>query len=239
MASCHVLAYDLIHSLRREMGYDNTKVGFAHHARVFEPKSKGNPWHRLCTNLIRRLFQDALAEACLLGRFGFPLRAYGGAEPGEYADFLALNYYSRSAISGLGDGFFDGVPKNDLGWEIYAPGIVQCAREIHELLPRPVYVTESGTCDNTDSFRCRYIYEHLKALNGSALPVERYYHWCFTDNFEWAEGESARFGIVHVDFETQARTVKKSGRFFAAMIEQEGVTDEMYKEYIASEEYHL
>jgi len=239
MASCHILAYDLIHKLRRQAGHTNTKVGFAHHARVFQPKSKGNPLHSLCAKLVKLMFQGALARACLLGLFAFPVKPYGGVKPGEYADFLGLNYYTRSSVSSLADGVGEGVAVNDLGWEIYPQGIADCARELHGLLERPIYVTENGTCDNTDAFRSRYIYEHLKALVESSLPVERYYHWSFTDNFEWCEGEKARFGLVHVDYETQRRTVKKSGRFFSAIIENRGVTEQMYQEYIAGEEYKL
>jgi len=239
MAACHIQAYGLIHRLRSEMGYANTKVGFAHHARVFAPKSGRNPWHRLCAHLSSRMFQSALTRACLWGRFVFPLKKYGGARTGEYADFLGLNYYTRSTVSSLGDGTRKGAHRNDLGWEIYPEGIALCARELYALLKRPVYITENGTCDNNDTFRCRYIYDHLNALVNSGLPVERYYHWCFTDNFEWCEGESARFGLVHVDYSTQKRTVKKSGMFFAAMIKNKGVTSEVYDEYVAPQEYHL
>ena len=239
MASCHILAYNLIHKMRREMGYSYTIVGFAHHARLFRPKSKWNPWHRLCTSLVTLMFQSALIRACLLGRFGFPLKNYGGIKPGQYADFLGLNYYTRSAVSSLGDGVRAGVPVNDLGWEIYPEGIAICAQEMYRLLQRPIYITENGACDNSDSFRCRFIYEHLKALSESGLPVERYYHWCFTDNFEWCEGESARFGLVHVDYETQRRTIKRSGQFYAAMIKYRGVSDEMYEEYVAPQKYHI
>ncbi|MDR0442851.1 MAG: glycoside hydrolase family 1 protein [Treponema sp.] len=247
MASCHIQAYSLIHKLRREMGCQNTKVGFAHHARVFEPKSKNNLWHRLCARLTSRMFQDALTRACLLGRFSFPLKKYGRLRgklrcklhPGEYADFLGLNYYTRSTVSKLGDGVREGSPRNDLGWEIYPEGIAICARELHDILARPIYITENGTCDNNDAFRCRFICEHLKVLAESGLPVERYYHWCFTDNFEWCEGESARFGLVHIDYASQKRTLKKSGRFYAAMIKNKGVTDEIYNEFVAPQEYHL
>ena len=101
----------------------------------------------------------------------------------------------------------------------------------------PIYITENGTCDNDDRFRCLYLYEHLKALCESGLPVERYYHWCFTDNFEWAEGESARFGLVKVDYETQARTVKRSGYFFRDVIAAGGVTEPIYREYVAGQHY--
>ncbi|MBP3700299.1 MAG: family 1 glycosylhydrolase, partial [Lachnospiraceae bacterium] len=106
-----------------------------------------------------------------------------------------------------------------------------------DVLPRPIYITENGTCDNEDTFRCRYLYEHIKALCDSDLPVERYYHWCFCDNFEWLEGESARFGLVHVDYDTQKRTVKNSGQFYSAMIAEGGVDDALYEEYVAEQTY--
>ena len=238
MAACHVKAYALIHRLRGEKGYANTKVGFAHHARVFEPKHKWNPWHCLCARLTALMFQDALTRACLLGRFTFPLKKYCVIRHGEYADFLGLNYYTRSTVSSLADGTRKDGPHNDLGWEIYPEGIAVCAGELYKMLKKPVYITENGTCDNNDSFRCRYIYDHLKALADSGLPAERYYHWCFTDNFEWCEGESARFGLVHVDYLTQKRTVKKSGQFFSAMIKNKCITNKMYDKYVAPQRYN-
>ena len=237
MANCHIQAYLLIHRIRKELGCTNTKVGFAHHARVFEPKNKWNLWHRLCASLTSFMFQDALTRACLLGRFVFPLKKYGKIKKGCYADFLGLNYYTRSTVTSLADGTRGGAPLNDLGWEIYPEGIVQCSNDLYKLLKKPIYITENGTCDNNDKFRSRYIYDHLKALADSGLPVERYYHWCFTDNFEWCEGESARFGLVFVDFETQQRTIKKSGEFFAAIIQNRGITSAMYDEFVAPQSY--
>lgn len=127
---------------------------------------------------------------------------------------------------------------NDLGWEIYPAGIVECCRKLHALLPQlPIYITENGTADNHDSFRRRYLYEHLKALTESGLPVTRYYHWCFVDNFEWLEGFTARFGLIHFDPATHRRTVKKSGEFYARMIAEHGITEQMARE-AAGEEYH-
>lgn len=237
MANCHILAYSLIHRLRSEMGYSNTKVGFAHHARVFIPKNACNIWHRICTCIVSRMFQGALTRACLLGRFIFPFKKYSKIRSGCYADFLGLNYYTRSAVSSLADGVREGSLRNDLGWEIYPEGIAQCAGDLYKLLKKPVYITENGTCDNNDSFRSLYIYDHLKALINSGLPVERYYHWSFTDNFEWCEGESARFGLVHIDYDTQKRTIKKSGHFYTAMIKNKCVTNEMYNEFVAPQKY--
>lgn len=234
MCECHIKAYELIHSVRRGMGREDTKVSYAHHMRVFEPKSKANLWHRICTSLMRRVFQVSISKSFLTGRACFPLRSCK-CKKGLYCDFHAVNYYSRSAVAGFREEYFNGVPVNDLGWEIYPEGIVQNSRELYKLAQLPVYITENGTCDNTDSYRSRYIYEHLKALSESELPVKRYYHWCFTDNFEWLEGFSARFGLVHVDYSTQRRTIKRSGQFFNKMIENRGVTKEMYDEYCAVE----
>ena len=231
MCACHVKAYTLIHSLRMKMGYSDTKVSYAHHMRVFIPKNKKNLWHRICTPVMHRLFQSCISNAYLTGKSSFPLPRVKGAKAGLYCDFHAINYYSRTAVSGFESGFLDNVPVNDLGWEIYPAGIVQNAQELYKLAKLPIYITENGTCDNADAFRSRYIYEHLKALCDSGLPAERYYHWCFTDNFEWIEGYSARFGLVHTDYDTQQRTIKKSGEFYSRMIEQHGVTPQMFEQY--------
>lgn len=235
MCACHVRAYGLIHKLREGMGFSDTKVGYAHHVRVFAPKNKNNIWHRACTPILHRLFQSSVSKAYLTGKGCFPLKSVRGAGGGLYCDFHAVNYYSRSAVTGFSEEYMDGVPVNDLGWEIYPKGIVTTSRELYELAKLPIYITENGTCDNEDTFRSRYIYEHVKALCESALPVERYYHWCFTDNFEWLDGFSARFGLVYVDYATQERTVKKSGEFYKKIIEEKGVTPEMYREYCTAE----
>ena len=239
MAYCHIKAYDLIHAKRRAMGFGDTMVGAANHVRVFAPKDPKNPWHRLCTALTRWLFQDALTRAMTLGDFPLPLRNHWKLPKGEYTDFTGVNYYTRSTISGFADGVRAGSPRNDLGWEIYPAGLVECSRALLKVLDRPIWVTENGTCDNGDRFRCRYLYEHLKALSESGLPFQRYYHWCFCDNFEWVEGNSARFGLVSVDPETKERRVKRSGEFYSEVIRRGGVTEGMYHDYVDGQEYEI
>ena len=101
-----------------------------------------------------------------------------------------------------------------------------------------VALTENGTCDNNDSFRPLFIYDQLKAISETENPITRYYHWSILDNFEWREGESARFGLVHIDYETQKRTVKDSGKLYADIIKNRGVTDVAYKLYVEVKEYH-
>lgn len=239
LAWCHIQAYGILHAVRTEMGFEDTMVGCANHLRVFAPKSKWNPWHRLCAPLTAFLFQNALTKAMTLGRFPWPLRNWGKLPKGEYTDFIGLNYYTRSTVSGIGDGVRENSPRNDLDWEIYPQGIVECAQQLYDVLPRPIWVTENGTCDNDDRFRCRYLYEHLKAISGSKLPFARYYHWCFCDNFEWVEGNWAKFGLVSVDKESRARTVKRSGRFYSRVIAEKGVTKAIYEEFVAGLEYDI
>ena len=219
MGICHRRAYDRIHALRGKMGYSDTKVGFAHHMRAFAPYHANNPWYHLCTNTSEYLFQGQISKRYLRGTT---------KDRGSYADFLGLNYYSRTASKGFADSTFPGVPVNDLGWEIYPQGIVDCCTKLHKMMPNlSIYITENGTADNSDAFRTRFIYEHVKALCESGLPVTRYYHWCFVDNFEWIDGFTARFGIVNFNTETMERTVKGSGTFYQKMIENKGVTAEM------------
>ena len=120
---------------------------------------------------------------------------------------------------------------NDLGWEIYPEGVEEVCRKVYRVLKKPIYITENGTCDGEDRFRARFIAEHLNVICRSELPIERYYHWCFCDNWEWVEGFSARFGLVHVDFETQERSVKRSGEFYKRVIAERGVSEALYEEF--------
>ncbi len=233
----HVQAYQLIHALQRGMGVKETRVSYALHMQAVEAQNPNRFSHRLAAYLMNRCFQESVSKAMELGVFRWPIRNLSRIKKGLYCDFIALNYYTRATMEGFTPGTRRGVPVNDLGWEIYPQGMVECLRKLEQLYTLPIYITENGTCDNRDSFRCRYLFDHLQALCKSVLPVKRYYHWCFIDNFEWAEGESARFGLVHADYETQARTVKRSGTFFSEIIRAGGVTEALYDEYVAPQTY--
>ena len=239
MVKAHVLAYSYIHEKRAEMGYADTKVSFANHLRVFEPKNPKNPFHRIASRLSEYLFQGALTDAMMTGRRRFPLPRRRGVKKGKYYDFIGINYYTRSTVSGLADGVREGCFKNDLGWEIYHEGLIELSNKLAGKYGGEVYVTENGTCDNTDSFRARFIYDQLELISRVENPITRYYHWSFLDNFEWREGERERFGLVHVDYKTQIRTVKDSGKLYSAIIRDGGVTDEVYDEYVATSEYKI
>ena len=238
MTACHIKAYEMIHRKRREMGKEVTRVSFANHLRVFEPQNKANVWHKFCARASEWLFQGAITKAMMTGKCTFPVMRREGVKVGKYYDFIGINYYSRSTVTGLADGVREGSDVNDLGWEIYHEGLIELAKRLDEQYHAPVFVTENGTCDNSDSFRPLFIYDQLKLISETDNPIERYYHWSFMDNFEWREGESARFGIVRVDYETQTRTVNDSGKLYADIIKNKGVTDEAYERYVKSCSYH-
>lgn len=116
MGECHRRAYRLIHNIHNELGYAEPKVGLAMHMRAFVPYNAKNLWHRIACRISEYNFQTKLNKTYMLG------------PEGPYADFLGLNYYARTATSGLGDGTLPNVPVNDLGWEIYPAGIVECCQ---------------------------------------------------------------------------------------------------------------
>ena len=238
--AAHIRAYRMIHEKRREMGKDNsqTMVSFANHLRVFEPQNSKNVFHKFSAWLSEYLFQGAITKAMMTGKCTFPVLKRKGVRRGKYYDFIGINYYSRSTVKGISDGVKEGCIKNDLGWEIYHDGLIELSNRLYNEYKAPVFVTENGTCDNTDSFRSLFIYDQMKAISETSNHIERYYHWSFMDNFEWREGESARFGLVHVDYETQTRTVKPSGEFYADIIKNRGVTDEAYEKYVEGRVYH-
>ena len=101
-------------------------------------------------------------------------------------------------------------------------------------LSRPdVLDDRSNVCFNQlvtvhDDERAAYLYEHLEAIHraiADGIDVRGYYLWSLLDNFEWAWGYSKRFGIVHVDFATQRRIVKDSGRFYARIVRANALPD--------------
>lgn len=239
LAVAHCRAYRMIHSRLDAPGRD-VRVTFAHHVRDFQPMNPKNPVHRMFTWVDEELFHRAVERAFFSGIFdsfvGTPSLEWR-VEPGRYVDVIAVNYYSRTAVTGLKDGVFPDVEVTDLGWEIYPEGIVEVSRTLHERYGGlPIWITENGCADNGDAdslerFRCRYVLAHLEALASSGLPVERYYHWCFVDNWEWSEGMIPRFGIVHLDRKTLARTPKPSARMFRDLIRAGAITPEIRERY--------
>lgn len=120
-----------------------------------------------------------------------------------------------------------------MGWEVYPQAIYEMIKKFNSYPNIPkLIITENGAAfaDTVingrveDRNRKQYLMDHLAQVlraKQEGLNVDGYFVWTLTDNFEWAEGYHARFGLVHVDFETQQRTVKDSGRWYASFLSAE------------------
>ena len=218
LCQAHIQAFGLIKKLQPQ-----AKIGVAHHLRVFDP-ADNRFLSKKAAKWIQYVFQGMFLDAMTFGKFGFPLRKRA-VYKGKYADFIGINYYSRDMVKGVLNPLIlfgerlvhEDVLVNDLGWEIYAEGLGRVCGETYRKYRLPIYITENGVCDAKDNLRKQFIYDHLRVVTdcvNAGIPIERYYHWSLLDNFEWAEGNSARFGLYYTNYETQERTLRESGAYF-------------------------
>ncbi len=150
-------------------------------------------------------------------------------------DFLGINYYSGTVVSA--DASWEaargGVAVTEMGWEIYPDGLTELLLRLHrDYAVPPLYVKENGGAFKDqvvdgqvhDSDRVAYIASHIAAV-GDALDrgvrMAGYMVWSLLDNFEWASGFEKRFGIVHVDYATQRRTMKDSAHWYRAFLQRQ------------------
>ncbi|EGG48107.1 beta-glucosidase [Streptomyces griseoaurantiacus M045] len=168
-----------------------------------------------------------------------PERAGDLAAMAEPLDWLGLNYYFPSVVEDDPAGPAPraravrrpGLPRTGMDWEVDAHGIERLLLRLTEDYgARRLYITENGSAypdvvgpDGTvdDPERTAYLEEHLAACASAVrkgVPLAGYFAWSLLDNFEWAYGYEKRFGLVHVDYATQRRTIKGSGHRYAELI---------------------
>lgn len=243
MICAHIKSYRKIHEIRSGNGYQDTMAGAAHHVSLFDPRH-GNGQERWAAGMYERLFQDLFITGMCEGRLMAPLGSGCPLGEGKYFDFLGVNYYTRHIVGPrrhrtdlLGRlEVREGSQTNDLGWEIYPEGLRRVCRKYWDRYHVPIFITENGVADGSDAFRAKYIYDHLFQINQlleDGVDVQRYYYWSLMDNFEWAEGLSARFGVVAVDYATLERAVRTSGWFYADIAKHHGVTEKMIQQYLS------
>ncbi|MEP6803858.1 MAG: GH1 family beta-glucosidase [Flavobacterium sp.] len=151
-------------------------------------------------------------------------------------DFIGLQCYTREIVKSsilipyIGAELISAEKRNvistDMGWEVYPPALYEVLKKFNEYKNiKKIIITENGAAFPDiltngkvyDIKRTHYIQDHLEQIlkaKKDGLNVEGYFVWSLTDNFEWAEGYNARFGLIHVDFDTQQRTIKHSGLWF-------------------------
>jgi beta-glucosidase len=155
-------------------------------------------------------------------------------------DFYGLNIYSGDPVIAGPSGavqrvpFPIGSPQTAMKWFVAPESLRWGSRFVHDRYKLPIVITENGMA-NLDwpdehgnirdpqriDYTRRYLLSLLQSIRDGA-DVRGYFHWSIMDNFEWAEGYTKRFGLVHVDFATMKRTLKDSAKWYAQVIESNG-----------------
>jgi beta-glucosidase len=212
LAGAHVQSYRLIHRIYREKGLPRPMVGIAANLQAFEP-CVPDFRNRLSVYLRHKLYNLYFLEILMRKKC---------------MDYIGVNYYSRNLAHveswGIRHLLLDTckynhhpLPKNSLGWDIYPEGLYKllvCLKKFG----LPVFITENGICTEDDDLKWDYIRGHLEQVRGamsSGVNVLGYLYWSLIDNFEWDKGFGPRFGLVHVDYASQKRTVRQSARKMA------------------------
>ncbi|APR79806.1 Beta-glucosidase [Minicystis rosea] len=222
-------------------------VGLAHAVADYEPFDPDDPKDRAATSILAELSSWAFLRGLVGDRMAFDIpdeipgaarfeRAFPPRDRarGPVLDWLGINYYmrwrvkydARSAIRV--DLRVPKGPRGDNGWGIAPEGLERVLRAAALRHPSlPLAVTENGLADEEDSRRPAFLRDHLASLDrvmrgseaGPPLDVRGYYHWSLTDNFEWLEGYSKRFGLVAIRYEEDLRRVPRpSARVYTGEI---------------------
>lgn len=207
LAKAHVLAYRIIHKIYQEQSLNKPMVSISANLQAFEicrPTLKNKLAVYLRHKLYNLYFIDELLRKKTL-------------------DYIGVNYYGRNLADveswGIRHLLLDScpynhhpLPKNSLGWDIYPQGLYKLLVALKKY-NLPVLITENGICTEDDNLRWDYIREHLEELHkaiAEGVNVIGYIYWSLIDNFEWDKGFGARFGLVHIDYQDQKRTIRPS-----------------------------
>lgn len=153
-------------------------------------------------------------------------------------DFLGINFYTRNFVSEHSPskqapgalGF------TDMGWEVFPQALTQhLVRITREYAPPPLFITENGMANAdilvdgivADKPRVNYLRWHLDAVARAielGADVRGYFYWSLLDNFEWDSGYTKRFGMIHVDYQTQQRVFKDSAHWYRQFIRKHAAT---------------
>ena len=151
----------------------------------------------------------------------------------EPIDFIGINVYQPSnPLINKKKYNAENLPKNSLGWVIDGRCLYWTIRHYYERYHLPIMVTENGMAGNDsvsadgtvdDMIRVKFLDDFISEMEKAVdegIPVIGYQHWSLMDNLEWCEGYEPRFGIIHIDYNTQKRTIKKSGWHYRDIIRE-------------------
>jgi beta-glucosidase len=219
----HAAAYRLLHEAQ-----PSAKVSLAKYLPVFAPCRAAWPPDWAVSALAERAFNTAFLEAVTEGRWAVPgRRACRIPEARGTLDYLGVNFYRRQFMRWgvrpsrcLGED----CPRphhrrgaadiTAMGWDVHPPSFTRTLLRAARLR-LPILVTENGAAMTDDGARWQFIHSHLHAMAQAMRQGARllgYLYWSLLDNFEWEHGFGPRFGLIEVDYRTQARRVRDSAR---------------------------
>lgn len=208
LAKAHRWLYKELKSIDK-----NFKISIAKNNQIFQPARKNNPFDNIITNY-----------------FDYTWNYHFLNKTKKYMDFIGLNYYFYRGVKftkTLAKKFYQfhypTCRKTDMKWEVFPKGIYTLLTELHKRYKLPIMITENGVADSTDKLRQDVIEETLewvfKAKN-EGVDIIGYLHWALTDNFEWDEGFKYRFGLIKVDYNNLARSIRPSALLYKKLIHE-------------------
>jgi beta-glucosidase len=212
------------------------RVGFAKNAVILEPLRPWFPADTLLRHFEHAVYNRAVLDAAATGSIDLRIpgaRAVKREVAGlrDALDYVGINYYTRwmvkATLSGERHVAPPGAVLNDLGWEIYPPGIEAVVRDAARI-GKPVLILENGVADAHDRLRPRALVEtlvHLSRAIAAGVNVIGYLHWSLLDNFEWADGYRGRFGLYQVDFADPAlpRRRTRSAELYSRIVKANAI----------------
>lgn len=224
-AKAHLAAYETIHENQA-----HAHVGFAHSAPHIVPCDATSRSDRTVAGV-----RDFLLNDVLMLLVTSMARWAAGKRP---FDFVGLNYYTRTIVRYQRDGIrrligqecldshhADLGEDNELGWLVYPPGIYAVAKKFARY-GVPIIITENGLATEDDSKRSDFILHHIEQLARAikeGIDIRGYLHWTLMDNFEWAHGANAHFGLAAIDEITLKRTPRQSASVYASICQSNGI----------------
>src|SRR3989344_2809001 len=192
LINAHKLAYHKIKKIN-----PNLSVGIAKHNIFFD--SDYWPWNIVISKTVCWYWNHRFLSAI-----------------DNHQDFIGFNFYNHRRFGNGPD-----YPKTEMGWDILPEGIFYVLQELQRY-NKPIYITENGIADSTDTKRADFISNYLKNVHraiNDGVDVRGYFYWSFMDNYEWAYGFEKRFGLVEVNYETLERKIRPSAFVHKKIIE--------------------
>jgi beta-glucosidase len=196
LVKAHISAYRAIKS-----ALPHAQVGIAKHNMFFD--SDGKPWNTFAAFIMKWYWNHRFLKRIE-----------------KFQDFVGLNFYICKRFGKQRE-----CVKTEMDWDIYPLGIYHVLCELKQY-KKPIYITESGLADASDTYRANYIRDYLRQVKRAidkGVNIKGYFYWSLLDNFEWSFGFNKHFGLVSVNPETMERSVRPSAFVYKEIAEKNRV----------------